>query len=258
LNSALQPLVDIVANSKGCTRHSFKQRGVPRLGYIQGIALVFARDVCAASDRDDVQYVERAVTTNMRQDALAWYDSQYRDIGMDNTTPGNDVTRSVFTLLIGLGMRESSGQFCCGRDMSASFTSADSAEAGLYQASYGSVATEDAVLSALYDRYANDHGEDKCFNSVFSLGGGDRCREDDYKNWGASTSMGYKWQALTKTCPAFATDWSAVLLRSHGGRLGEFGTTRRHEAEVIKPCSDMLEQVQIYVKDHRDEVCGAF
>ena len=50
-------------------------------------------------------------------------------------TPGKRLRR-LFVLLMGLGMRESSGQYCEGRDRSAHNTSADTAEAGLFQVSF--------------------------------------------------------------------------------------------------------------------------
>ena len=52
---------------------------------------------------------------------------------MDNDAAGVDTVRHLFVLLIGLGMRESSGKYCEGRDKSASNRSAETAEAGLFQ-----------------------------------------------------------------------------------------------------------------------------
>lgn len=40
---------------------------------------------------------------------------------------GTDTLRQLFVLLIGLGMRESSGQYCEGRDRSASNVTAEAA-----------------------------------------------------------------------------------------------------------------------------------
>jgi hypothetical protein len=55
---------------------------------------------------------------------------------MRNDVSGIDTLRHLFVLMIGLGMRESSGRYCEGRDQSASNTSADTAEAGLFQTSW--------------------------------------------------------------------------------------------------------------------------
>jgi hypothetical protein len=56
-----------------------------------------------------------------------------RELGMDNSADGVDTLRHLFALQLGLGMRESSGQYCCGRDMSADNVSAETCEAGLFQ-----------------------------------------------------------------------------------------------------------------------------
>ena len=51
-----------------------------------------------------------------RSDALAWYMARLKSAGMgDNDTPVKRL-RHLFVLLTGLGMRESSGRYCEGRD----------------------------------------------------------------------------------------------------------------------------------------------
>src|SRR5262247_524138 len=77
-----------------------------------------------------------ANTENDGEDALSWYNSNFSSLGMDNSRDGRDTLRHLFVLMYGLGMRESSGKFCEGRDQSADNTSADTAEAGLFQTSY--------------------------------------------------------------------------------------------------------------------------
>ena len=46
------------------------------------------------------------------------------------TRTGAVTLRHLFALILGLGMRESSGRYCEGRDMSASNVSAETAECG--------------------------------------------------------------------------------------------------------------------------------
>ena len=57
---------------------------------------------------------------------------------MDGDAKTGDTLRHLFVLLTGLDMRESSGRCCEGRDLSASNTTADTAEAGLFQQSWNS------------------------------------------------------------------------------------------------------------------------
>ena len=50
------------------------------------------------------------------RDALAHYASEFAALGMRNDVSGLDTLRHLFVLMIGLGMRESSGRYCEGRD----------------------------------------------------------------------------------------------------------------------------------------------
>jgi hypothetical protein len=78
----------------------------------------------------------KADTGDEAFDALAWYRAEFEHLGMSNDAPGADTLRHLFVLLMGLGMRESSGQHCVGRDQSASNTTAETAEAGPFQQSW--------------------------------------------------------------------------------------------------------------------------
>jgi hypothetical protein len=208
------------------------------------MALVFARAACHL-DRDDVKIVAAARgapgTAADKTDALTWYDEKFSALGMSNTVAGVDTLRHAYTLLIGLGMRESSGQYCVGRDRSANFTSADSAEAGLFQTSWGA-SRANAVLPKLFEAYSrSDAG---CLLDVFKRGVS--CSPWDARNWGSPTETGFQWQVLTKGCPAFAAEYAAVVLRTKGGSrpIGEFGPIRARAAEVIPACDAMLLKVQ--------------
>ena len=56
-------------------------------------------------------------------DALSWYQSRFETLGMSNASPGADTLRRLFVLLIGLGVRESSGRYCAGIEIPAKTTS---------------------------------------------------------------------------------------------------------------------------------------
>ncbi len=249
--SAAEQIATIAANSS-CARVDWRDRGLAPKAFMRGMALVFARAVCQ-SDRADVRIVSlaRAVPgpeTN-KTDALTWYEAQFAALGMSNATDGVDTLRHAYTLLIGLGMRESSGEFCVGRDRSANFTSADSAEAGLFQTSFGA-RNRHSTMSALYEKYKAD--QSPCLLDIFKRGV--TCPAHDAENFGAGE--GRRWQQLTKTCPAFATEYAAVLMRVHGGRRGEFGPLRNRAAEVRPVCDAMLKQVQDLVRSH-PQLCSA-
>jgi hypothetical protein len=204
------------------------------------MALVFARAVCQSS-RPDVSVASAARGTpgspSDNTDALTWYESQFHLLGMSNEKDGVDTLRHVYTLQIGLGMRESSGKFCSGRDISANFTTADSAEVGTFQTSWGA-SKYDPSLPEMYKRYTGD--QSACLLDVFRQGV--TCSSINEKTWGAGT--GADWQKLTKACPAFAAEYASVVMRTHGGKAGEFGPLRKHAAEVRPQCDSMLLKIQ--------------
>ena len=244
--------IETIAAGSNCARVNWRNRGVAPKAYMRGMALVFARAACQA-DRPDVLVVSKARAApseqNNKTDALTWYDAQFTALGMSNATDGVDTLRHAYTLLIGLGMRESSGKFCEGRDRSANFTTADSAEAGLFQTSFGA-RTRHATMAALYEKYKAD--QSGCLLDVFKRGVS--CAAHNAENFG--TGEGRNWQQLTKTCPAFATEYAAVLMRVHGGRRGEFGPLRNRAAQLLPECDAMLKQVQDLVRAN-PQVCSA-
>ncbi|MGN6151852.1 MAG: hypothetical protein ACTHOH_07555 [Lysobacteraceae bacterium] len=238
--------IGAIAEASSCARVDWADRGRAPKAYMRGMALVYARAVCQP-ERADVAVVSsaRAATGPVanKKDALTWYESKFAAVGMSNATNGVDTLRHAYTLLIGLGMRESSGRHCVGRDLSADFTTANSAEAGLFQTSFGA-RTQHPTLSALYQQYKADPSG--CMLETFSKGVS--CKASDAKNHGVGE--GVLWQQLTKSCPAFSAEYAAVLMRVHGGSQGEFGPLRKKKAEVIPACDTMLKQVEDLVRSN--------
>lgn len=248
--SPVEQISSIAADS-ACARVEWKNRGVAPRAYMRGMALVFARAVCQQG-RDDVKVVSAARTPSspdaLKTDALTWYDQTFAALGMNNGAAGVDTLRRAYTLMIGLGMRESSGQYCVGRDRSADFTSAESAEAGLFQTSYGA-RTKHPAMEALYAKYKADQGA--CLLDTFK--NRVSCPAKDAENFGQGE--GRAWQELTKRCPAFSAEYAAVLIRVHGGSKGEFGPLRNRAAQVLPVCNTMLKRVQDYVQSN-PQVCS--
>jgi hypothetical protein len=156
-------------------------------------------------------------------------------------------------------MMESSGKYCEGRDVSQCFTTAESAEAGLFQTSYGARKFAKPVLDDLVAQYSADQGG--CRLAEFK--GALTCKIRTSHNPScptatsdvAGTGPGADWQRLSKSCPAFATEYAAVLLRRHGGqKKGEFGPIRKKQVELRSECDGMLSEVETFVKQH-PQVC---
>jgi len=213
---------------------------MPR-SYLRGLAFSFAKAVCNPN-RADLAFV--GSTTLGSNDALSWYGSILSS-KLGAATAGINAIRQLYTLLTGLGMRESSGVYCTGRDMSSGFSSPDTAEAGLFQTSWGAH-TRSSLMTNLFNQYSASSAG--CGASWYQPGV--TCKSGDLKNWGQPTDLGFKWQALTKSCPSFATEYAAVLLRLNGGSKGEWGPLRTKAAEVRPECFSLYGSVQNYVAAH--------
>lgn len=245
-----------MASGSSCAKKSWRNnRGVAPTPYIEGVALVFARSVCQP-DRADVRIVSApAEPTHLVADALAVYDDKFKQLGMQNNKAGADTLRHSYLLLIGLGMMESSGKYCEGRDVSQCFTTAESAESGLFQTSYGA-SKFSAALPEMTKQY--NQGVRGCMLEDFQGDFSCKIRKShnskcpDVTSDVAGTGPGADWQKLTKTCPAFATEYAAVVLRTHGGTKGEFNPIRKQQAELAIECDNMLKAVQDYVEKNPD------
>jgi hypothetical protein len=154
---------------------------------------------------------------------------------MENSAAGPQVLRHLFVLLTGLGIRESSGKHCEGRDMSATNVSAETSETGLFQVSFNSMGSN-ALRRALYQSYQGSTD----FASIFSEGV--TCSQQSRRNWG--TGPGVEFQRLTKACPAFAVEYAALLLRSLRRHWGPINTRR---AEVRPEADALFRSVQALI-----------
>jgi hypothetical protein len=239
----IQDIIDLVEAS-AAAGIDWPDRGRAPRGYSQGMALMFARACCRLRTADAVVLeMAQAQGSDGRRDALAWYEAEFAQLGMSNAEAGADTLRHLFVLMIGLGMRESSGRHCEGRDASAQNTTAETAEAGLFQVSYNSISAH-PHLSDLVKRYAGSTD----LRPIF--GKGVRCSAISWQDWGEGP--GRDFQALTKACPAFAVDYAAVAMRhirTHWGPLS------RHQAELRPEWDHLLRAIQTYVD--QPDVCAA-
>jgi hypothetical protein len=229
---SIDQILQIAAGSE-IAHYPWNNRGVAPAGYLKGMALVYARVYCKlkAGDAAATEMAKKDTGDNAK-DALAWYRQQFLDAGMDNSSSGPDTLRHLFVLLIGLGMRESSGRYCEGRDRSASNTNSNNAEAGLFQTSYNA-RTASPLLPRLFMQYANATD----FVDIFKEGV--KCKAADLENYG--TGDGKEFQRLSKACPPFAAEFAAVALRN---LRKHWGPINRREAQIRRECDMMLMQVQ--------------
>lgn len=168
-----------LAGTSVCAKHSWQGRGVAPVGYTKGMAVMYAKSLCHP---DPVASKKELGPSN--KDVLAYF-------GLEEGS-----NYQTYAVLLGLGMRESSGAHCTGRDMSASNATGSTSEAGLFQASYDSIGA-DPELTAIYNKYKAD--QSKCYLSVFDEGV--TCPQSDWKNWG--TGEGVTFQSLEKKLSCF-------------------------------------------------------
>jgi hypothetical protein len=228
-----------LADNSDIANYGWKDRGVAPRGYIRGMAVMFGRVYCKLNaGRDAASEMAVADTGDASIDALSWYADEFRQLGMDNSIAGVGVLRHLFVLLTGLGMRESSGRHCEGRDTSASNTGAETAEAGLFQVSHNSVGAH-FLLGALFEQYKGSSD----FLDIFKEGV--VCSNDSWMNWG--TGEGKDFQALTKSCPAFAVEYAALGLRKIRRHWGPIG----HKTAELRPeCDDLFKSVCVFIEDN--------
>lgn len=236
-----------VANESQCLKYRWKDRGGASKGYIKGMAVAYAKAQCSITKKE-VSVVAAAKTDNDLKDVLSWYKEEFAALSMDNSKDGRDTLRHAYVLLVGLGMRESTGNYCRGRDMSAGFSTADSAEAGIFQASWGARRAHPSLTPMMENYFAGDL---QCYQDIFKEGL--RCKESDATNWG--TGQGVIYQKLAKSCPMFSVEYSAILVRTTGGSKGEFGPLRKKAAEVRTECDDMFKKVDAII-DADPKICA--
>ena len=209
----------LVANS-ACANYSWRNRGQAPIGYINGVALSYARSLC------------RLKTAS----GLALYQSNFSALSIPIKNAGEAPLRATYVLGMGLGMRESSGSYCEGWDKSAgSNRSSSAAEAGVFQTSYDSIGSS-PELSKLYAEYKAS--PERCLLPVFKEGVS--CGTSNILGSGA----GAEYQAFNKSCPAFATEYAMVMLRV---QRSHYGPINRKEAEAIPACNQLLTSIQDFI-----------
>lgn len=226
------PQILNLVNASPVIHYEWENRGIAPRGYINGMVLTFASVYLSSKQGDKyVAEMSKANTHDASKDALAYYAGIFDIMKMNNDVAGADTLRHLWTLLIGLGMRESSGQYCCGRDRSADNVTSDTAEAGAFQASWNAHVANPLML----DLFTNW----KLSGLANYFHEGVHCSTLDLANYGSGN--GYKFQALCKSDPSFAAWFAAIGLRN---LKSHWGPIIRREAEVRHDVDVLLQGVQ--------------
>lgn len=238
-----------LANVSSCAQYNWNNRGQAPIGYIKGMAISFAHSYCRLKKNNSVpdsvvQIMSAPNTYADANDALAHYQDIFSSMSFTNDVAGVGPLLSLYSLGIGLGMRESSGSYCEGWDTSAgSNRSSDTGEAGLFQTSYDSI-TASSALTTLYSDYKLNTS--KCLLNTFKEGVS--CGSSSILGTGA----GADFQVFTKACPAFATEYAMTMLRV---RRSHYGPINRKEAEVTSACYQLLVNVKDFINQDIQNTC---
>ncbi len=237
-----------IASQSACRTFSFTSRGRAPSGYLKGMALTYARSLCrirATPAKPAASLLKMANTQNSPKDVLAHYSAELSRSGLQSSNSGASPLHATYAIGIGLGMRESSGRYCVGWDKAAgSNRSSSEAEAGLFQASYNSMAAS-PELRKLYEEYkANPL---RCHLDVFKEGAS--CSSQSILGSGA----GAEFQKFAKNCPAFDTEYTMALIRI---LRRHFGPLNIKSAQVVPVCESMLSSVRQLVNSDPEVVCN--
>lgn len=236
LDEQMTQAIDRLVVGSGLDDYEWAGRGTSMPGYLSGMCMSFA--VAAQqlkSGKASAQAMAKALGDESK-DALTWYATQFKSEGMTNNTT-KERFRHLFVLLIGLGMRESSGKYCEGRDMSASNTSSDTCEAGLFQSSWNFHNSSSYIEEYFQEYWADPNG----FLDVFSEG--IYPSSNNLSTYGTGDGAAYQW--LAKYAPAFAVMSTAVGLRV---LKDHWGPIKRHEVELVPEVDDLLLKIQELVE----------
>jgi hypothetical protein len=224
----IEKIKEIASNSP-VMKYPWKDRGRAPAGYIKGVAVTYAKSYydLKTKQKTAVEVISQPLG-KPKDDALAHYAiAAPLDI---------DRLRAVYTLALGLGMRESSGNTTEDWDRSklkeGKKNTEENAEAGLFQVSWDS-RNKSPWLLKLYDQYQVAPGQ--CSLSIFME------KVTDRKRPAVGTGEGAKFQTFTKSCPSFATEYVTIMLRVN---RSHFGPINRQKAEYNLDAEKMFKDIE--------------
>lgn len=220
---------ETLAKKSACAKVDWKDREQMPVGAVMGLANSYYKSRCSILKGENS--IARGLSLPIgapSKDGLAHY-------GIKAETK-EEVLKALYTLSFGFVMRESSGKYCEGRDMSTTNTAADTAEAGPFQQSYNSFSVAPKTLNTLWESYRN--GSNYCDLATWSQGVNPDHKSCKPKSVGGG--VGEAWQDFTRQCPAFATEHALLLVRN---KRTHFGPINRKEAEYRKECRALLDEI---------------
>ncbi len=229
-----QEIETLISQNSSCENTQFGNRGrlsqVP--GYFQGMLFSFIRSACRPSS-DIVQTHMVRGQNSTRWDGLAPH------FNGQNNQDSRNLLISTSLLTLSMGMRESTGRYWSGVDVtnSSSMSRAVSAEAGLFQTSYDvrGIGHGEEWVQALeqLEQFYRDNPS-LCLVEEFSEG----MNPPASPRQGIGSGVGRDFQDLMRNCPALAAEHAMITSR-HNRR--HYGPLRRNEARPVETCRPLYE-----------------
>jgi hypothetical protein len=237
-----QVVIMRIANGCEIANYYWDDRGIAPTGFTQGMALSFAQTYKKLKQGHPAAIEMAQARMDSDKDVLNLYREEFEQLGMPNEDDGIDTLRHLYAFMLGSGMRESSGQHCCGRDQSAENVESDTCEAGFAQTSYNAHTASDPEFDNLMDEYFE--GLSPGYLEAFSEGVS--CSSEDWENYGSPEERGYQFQELSKNAPAFCAEAHGLTLRH---LCNHYGPVIRMEVELRAEADQMLKLVEDYVEE---------
>jgi peptidoglycan hydrolase-like protein with peptidoglycan-binding domain len=237
-----QEVVSLVLSSP-LMRYHWPGRRVAYAGYLKGMGLTFARVYCKFKASDpSALLMASADSGNASIDALTVYRKEFRALAMDNSVSGPDTLRHLFVLLIGLGMRESSGRYCEPKDASSKDNEPRNAPSGAFQISYSSgVGSQDKTFAPLRNLYNQLKTLPYSgYRHVFEEGV--PCKSWELSNFGTGAVGQFREFCVMQ--PALCAELVAVGLRM---RRKHWGPINELTVELNADCDALLARIQAAV-----------
>jgi hypothetical protein len=224
----------MAANSP-VAQHNWANRDRAPIGYIKGMAAAYALVYCnwKLNDSGSLEMARAARADDVNTDALSWLNEEFAAAGMRNDADGADTLRHLFVLLTGLGMKESSGRFSEGIDVT---NPSSTGEAGLFATEYF-IGQKIPLYSSLLSKYANS----SALLDIFLEGVSVALYDTEFV-----IGPGSDFQRISKRCPAFAVEIAALGLRTV---RNHWGPILRRQVEILPECDQMFRQVQKLIDD---------
>lgn len=287
------------ANSFQCAKRKVPGRGVYPTGWYNGMILAFTRSACrglesSGADRFYTNMVQsdspgdslkrlmpsrvnKQTYTKRYNRELAQYSARvhqsgknqlylpvYDDLDLDTES---DQLHVLYSLLMTLGMRESSGGKDNGIDKNAFYykncmrNTPEQCEAGSLQASQNSTAS--TKMKHLFPGFADDYWqalssdyESTCRWHTFNEGIAYR-EEDPVMQGGTLKRTGdryHDFRNLMIGCPMANVEYNAILLRK---TYAHHGPIKRFEAPLFGECIDMFAKIHELINKNVHVICEA-